>query len=164
MNNQEDKNMQKQGGCTCGAVRFSIKQSPMIVHACHCLDCQKASGAPFVVNMWIEDEHVELSGDAPKCFETTGGSGKSVEFYFCEQCGTTVWNRYHAAPLNTIWLRASCLDELGDIRPDMHIHTRQMQPWLTLSDGAPQFEGYYDMGTEWPAESLERFQKVLAAV
>ena len=154
--------MQKQGGCTCGAIRFSMSHSPMIVHACHCSDCQRASGAPFVLNMWIEDKFVELSGAEAKCYRSSGGSGQPVDFYFCENCGTTLWNRYHAAPLNTIWLRASCLDDTSEIAPDMHIHTRSKQPWLKLPEESRQFEGYYDMREEWPAESLTRFQAVLA--
>ena len=32
---------------------------PMIVHACHCRDCQKMTGSAFVLNMWIEKNCVE---------------------------------------------------------------------------------------------------------
>lgn len=153
--------MSNQGGCSCGTIRFSLSNTPMVTHACHCNDCQRASGAPFVLNMWIEDKYVELTGDEAQCYRSTGGSGKPVDFYFCGKCGTTLWNRYHAAPLNTIWLRASCLDDTSRVKPDMHIHTRHKQAWLNFSDGTRQFSHYYDMRKEWTADSLERFNSVL---
>ena len=33
------------GGCLCGAVRYEIDQTLSDVIACHCTDCQKASGS-----------------------------------------------------------------------------------------------------------------------
>jgi len=37
------------GGCACGAIRYELTADPMIVHACHCRDCQRITGGAFVV-------------------------------------------------------------------------------------------------------------------
>jgi hypothetical protein len=29
----------RRGGCACGAIRYELTDDPIIVHACHCLDC-----------------------------------------------------------------------------------------------------------------------------
>jgi hypothetical protein len=29
------------GGCACGAVRYSLASSPMLVNCCHCRGCQR---------------------------------------------------------------------------------------------------------------------------
>jgi hypothetical protein len=51
-----------EGGCICGAIRYRLTKEPMIIHACHCRDCQKLTGTAFVTNMWIERQLVETSG------------------------------------------------------------------------------------------------------
>ena len=38
-----------EGGCFCGAVRFAMRGRPMFIHACHCKDCRRQSGGPFVI-------------------------------------------------------------------------------------------------------------------
>jgi len=39
--------MDLEGGCACGAVRYRLTAPPLIVHACHCRDCQKLTGSAF---------------------------------------------------------------------------------------------------------------------
>lgn len=49
------------GGCTCGAVRYAVTASPLIVHCCHCHWCQRETGSAFVINAVIENMHVHLT-------------------------------------------------------------------------------------------------------
>jgi hypothetical protein len=43
-----------EGGCACGAVRYTSKSAPLFVHCCHCRDCQRQTGSAFVLNALIE--------------------------------------------------------------------------------------------------------------
>src|SRR5262249_18704185 len=36
------------GGCSCGAVRYSAAGAPKWASHCHCRDCRRAAGAPYV--------------------------------------------------------------------------------------------------------------------
>ena len=47
-------------------------------------------------------------------------------------------------------------DDPDALTPDVHIYTRSKVPWVRLPEGARAFEAYYDMSSEWPAESLAR--------
>ena len=67
--------MSHKGGCACGAIRYELLADPMIVHACHCRDCQRITGGAFVINLWIEKKFVAAQGAEPKSFTLAGGSG-----------------------------------------------------------------------------------------
>lgn len=145
-----------QGGCACGAVRFALKAKPIVVHACHCTDCQRLTGSAFVLNAWIEKVQVELLSGVLASFKFTD-EGRNNSVHFCRQCGTYVWTEYRPG----FWfVRVSALDDPGAFTPDMHIFVRSKAPWLELSGDVPVFADYYDRNLIWPPESLARFAAV----
>jgi hypothetical protein len=150
--------MTMEGGCSCGAIRYRLTNTPLIVHACHCRDCQRITGGPHVINIWIERKFVEASGAAPNSHMLSGGSGKNHEVFFCGECGTYVWSRYHIAPGDCLFVRAGTLDQPEAVTPDVHIFTRSKLPWVRLPEGARSFESIYDIPKVWPAESLKRLR------
>ena len=152
--------MKQRGGCACGAVRYSLTTAPLIVHACHCRDCQRITGSAFVINLWIEAKFVEAGATAPKSFRLAGGSRKPHEVFFCEACGTYLWSRYHGAPGDFLFVRAGTLDRPEAVRPDVHIFTRSKLPWLELPQDVPAFKSFYKIDKVWPAESLKRLRSL----
>lgn len=152
-----------EGGCACGAVRYRLTNSPMIVHACHCRDCQKISGGAFALNLWIERQYVEARGETPVAFAVpAGSSGKPHDVLRCSKCGTALWHKYHAAPGDTVLLCAGSLDNPSQVAPDVHIFTRSKVPWLELPRDARVFEAYYKTNEVWSPESLARWKALLA--
>ncbi|HVB15029.1 MAG TPA: GFA family protein [Stellaceae bacterium] len=154
--------MEQEGGCACGAVRYRLTATPLIVHACHCRDCQRLSGGAFALNIWVEKRFVEAN-DAPLTSTTVpAGSGKPQEVFRCARCGTAIYSKYHAAPGDTVLLRAGTLDHPETVAPDVHIFTRSKLPWLALPEGVPSFEAFYKLAEFWPAESRERLRRNIA--
>ena len=154
--------MNLQGGCACGAIRYRLTAAPLVVHACHCRDCQRLTGSAFVANMWIEEQLVEVTGSEPRSHRLTGGSGKPHDVFFCSSCGTYVWSRYHGAPGQSLFVRAGTLDDPAAVRPDVHIFTRSKVPWLPLPDDARVFEAFYTLNEVWSAESRARLKALRA--
>lgn len=151
------------GGCACGAIRYTLTNTPLIVHACHCRDCQRVTGSAFALNLWIERKFVVASGAEPVAFPVPpGGSGKPHDVFRCANCGTALWNKYHAAPGDTVLLCGGSLDDPAAVAPDVHIFTRSKAPWLDLPQGARVFAGFYKIAEVWPPESLERWQALFA--
>jgi hypothetical protein len=151
--------MKLKGGCACRAVRYELTARPLIVHACHCRDCQRITGSAFVTNIWIEKRHVRATGAEPCSYRLAGGSGKHHDVFFCGTCGTYVWSRYHIAPGDCLFVRAGTLDDPTAVRPDVHIFTRTKVPWLTLPEGVRAFESIYKVDRVWPAASRERLRR-----
>ncbi|RJF90368.1 GFA family protein [Sphingomonas cavernae] len=144
-----------EGGCACGAVRYRLDSDPLIVHCCHCLDCQRQTGSAFVLNALIESDRVTLLAGEPEPFPVPTDSGRPHDIYRCPICQTALWSDYGRRG----WLRfvrLGTLDDPAEFSPGVHIYTRSKQPWISLPEDVPQFEEYYDLKAVWPAESLER--------
>lgn len=144
-----------EGGCHCGAVRYRMTSRPMFTHCCHCLDCQKQTGGAFAINALIEASRIEMLKGEPKAYSMPTDSGRPHDIYRCEQCGVALWSDYGRRKY-MYFLRAPTLDQTHAIVPDVHIFTRKKVPWVRIPEGAREFEDFYDMRTEWPAESLAR--------
>ncbi len=154
--------MHQEGGCACGKTRYRLTAAPLIVHCCHCRDCQRLTGSAFVVNIWIERRFVETDHAGLSSNRLTAGSGKPHEVFRCPDCGTAIYSKYHAAPGDTVLLRAATLDRPETVTPDVHIFTRSKLPWLALPEGVPAFEAFYKLAEFWPQESRERLRRNIA--
>ena len=149
--------MKLEGGCACGAIRYTLNDDPLIVHACHCRDCQRITGSAFVINLWIEKKFVEASGPTPKSYRLAGGSGRPHDVFFCESCGTYLWSRYHGAG-DALFVRAGTLDAPEAVQPDVHIFTRSKVPWLELPPKARAFKTFYNIDEVWSPTSKARLR------
>jgi hypothetical protein len=149
-----------EGGCACGAVRYRLSSAPMLVHCCHCRDCQRQTGSAFVINALIETDRItRLSGD-PAAVAMPTDSGSPHAIYRCRACQTTLWSDYGGRPALR-FVRVGTLDDPAALPPDVHIFTRSKLPWVELPEAVPAFEVYYETQVLWPPASLERRRAIL---
>jgi hypothetical protein len=144
----------REGGCSCGAVRYRLAGDPLFVHCCHCLNCQRQTGSAFVVNVLIEAERVEIVAGTPQAVDVPRDDGSAQEIFRCPDCQVALYSRYGHS--RVYFVRAGTLDDPASVSPDVHIFTRSKLPWVVLPEGVPAFEVYYDTSELWPADSLER--------
>jgi hypothetical protein len=150
---------EREGGCSCGAVRYRLTTDPLFVHCCHCLNCQRQTGSAFVVNLLIESDRVEVVAGAPQTVDVPRDDGSKQKIYRCPECQIAVFSDYGRPEV--LFVRAGTLDDPASVRPDVHIFTRSKVGWVTLPDSTPAFDVYYDRHALWPAASLERLDAVL---
>jgi hypothetical protein len=150
---------EREGGCSCGAVRYRLTSEPMFVHCCHCLNCQRQTGSAFVINLLIEADRVELLAGEPQPVDVPRDDGSAQRVYRCPACQVAVYSEYGRPEVR--FVRAGTLDDPSSVAPDVHIFTRSKVAWVTLPESAPAFDVYYDSKELWPAESLERLDSVL---
>jgi hypothetical protein len=146
----------REGGCSCGAVRYRLASEPLFVHCCHCLNCQRQTGSAFVINLLIEADRVECLKGAPAPVDVPRDDGSKQRIFRCPACQVAVWSQYTRPQV--LFVRAGTLDEPRTVSPDVHIYTRSRLPWVTLPASVPAFEVYYDTKALWPAASLSRLQ------
>jgi hypothetical protein len=148
--------VEREGGCSCGSVRYRLTAEPLITHCCHCLDCQRQTGSAFVVNLLVEADHVELLAGEPQPVSVPRGRGKKQKIWRCPTCQTALYSQYTSAK---VWfVRGGTLDDPASVEPDVHIYTRSKLSWVTLPESAPSFSAFYDVKAVWPAASLERVE------
>jgi hypothetical protein len=150
----------REGGCSCGEVRYRLTSEPLFTHCCHCLNCQRQTGSAFVINALIEADRVELLAGEPQRVDVPRDRGKQ-KVWRCPTCRIALYSQYTSPRLR--FVRAGTLDDPGSVSPDVHIFTKSKVPWVVLPDSVPAFDVYYDTKKLWPPASLERLEAALAS-
>ena len=121
-----------EGGCLCGACRYSTYAKPINIRVCHCHRCQKAIGSPFYARVLVPLDGLVVLGPVGWFDGKTG-----LRRGFCTICGTTLFSERKSA--NTIGLSMGSLDDPDRFHPTEHIWVSSKQGWLQLNDDLPQF-------------------------
>lgn len=129
--------MERTGGCACGAIRFTITAPFIGTGACHCTDCQKASGGGANYVALTPKGALEVTKGAPKSYATTGESGGQAVRFFCGDCGTPLWSEPSAMPFMPV--KFGALDDAADLTPQMHIYASSAPAWHNIPEGATAF-------------------------
>ena len=83
--------MTQQGGCLCGAVRFTTTGMPIRAMACHCTSCKLRTGAAYGIGVYFSDDDVQFNDSKRAVHEFfSDTSGRWIRNEFCPSCGTTV--------------------------------------------------------------------------
>ena len=127
------------GGCHCGAVRYVCTAEPELTFCCHCTDCQKETGGPFSVELYLPHTAVNLEGETSQ-YDVMADAGNKVTRKFCTVCGCPIALVSEGYP-EYVCIKAGSLDDASWLSPEMHIFTSTKQPWVKIADGLPQYEG-----------------------
>lgn len=149
----------REGECSCGAVRYRLLSEPLIVHCCHCANCQRQTGSAFVINLLLEADRVELLSGELDEVGVPRDDGSEQLISRCAVCRIAVFSLYGYPHIR--FVRGGTLDDPASVEPDVHIYTRSKLPWIALPADVPAFEAYYDPPTLWPPASLERRRAIL---
>ena len=122
--------------CSCGAITLSLPEPSKLVVACHCIDCQRRTGAPFGVGAFYPAETVIVSG-TPKQFTRAAASGGKVHTYFCPNCGSSIyWKADNLSAL--IGVAVGALADPKYPPPVRSIFEQSKHNWVQI-DGAEHF-------------------------
>ncbi len=120
------------GGCLCGAVRYEASGEPYNVTHCHCEDCRKCAGAPFVT--WASFRRNN--------FRFTHGAPREIAWArrirsFCASCGTAL--TFMSGPdTDEVDVTVSSFDYPDATLPQDHVWIEDRLPWVKLADNLPQ--------------------------
>ena len=119
------------GSCLCGAIRFTISQPVTELRACHCRNCQKASGAAGSVNAVVPSAAFKVTKGSPKRYTAVADSGRTLHRYFCGDCGSPIYSQRELTP-ETVVVRAGTFDDAGEQKITANIWTKSARPWAWI--------------------------------
>lgn len=138
----------EQGGCACGAVRYTLKPGYRLKpYACHCSDCRKRTGSAFSHHMLVMRADLDLTGDLDQG-QLTQPSGAVSTISGCSKCKSRVMAENSTRP-GTATLRVGTLDHAERFSPAAHLWVSKKQPWLVLPDDVPQLDEQPRTSEEW---------------
>jgi hypothetical protein len=134
--NQEIGMAKIQGGCRCGAVRYTLALEALPrTYACHCLDCQTWTGSSFSQQTFLPAASLSVTGPLA-VYEFITPSGSTSIQRMCPTCHARLYNTNSARP-GIVVVRAGTLDRSDELDIVPHIWAKRKQPWLKLPESVP---------------------------
>ena len=125
--------MTKSGKCLCGAVTYQGIGEHKGVQVCHCTDCVRWTGGPFMALQFSGGADIEGPVNWFKSSEW-GERGS------CATCGTAMFWRLQDGRMLTI--TAGSLDDKESLAPIAeHIFIEQKNDYYEFADDAPRLTG-----------------------
>ena len=132
------------GGCMCGAVRYEARGEPFSIAHCHCHSCRKHTGGPVVTLAGYLKEQVSFSGTERSLYESSPGALRA----YCGQCGSPLTWEGDGGDLGPIIeLHLSTFDEPEGVVPTAHAFYPERLPWFDIADDLPRYDGFADLST-----------------
>ena len=126
------------GRCLCGACSYEIDGDPIVVAHCHCLDCQRMSGAGHTTGAMFSESGVRLFGE-PARYSMVSDAGNTVTRLFCGTCGSPLFGMNTGMPeMMTVTL--GTLDASDPFTPQVAIFTRSRRQWDVIDTGVANFD------------------------
>ena len=122
-----------EGGCMCGNIRYHVKGPVLGAEYCHCGQCQTQSGAPAMAFADFNTSNVSWSGAEMKEYASSEHGRRG----FCPECGSNLtWQSTNYPDMITLTLTS--LDDPNLIAPQKHIYTADKVDWFDIKDQLPQ--------------------------
>jgi len=130
--------MKHSGRCHCGAIEYHVVGEPDVVALCHCSDCRRSAGAPFVAWAMYPDGALTVTKGAPKTINSSGAAMRS----FCSDCGSGLFYRNETVLPGIVDVQTATLDDPEALKPTVHIQTAERLSWVTRMNELPEFERF----------------------
>jgi hypothetical protein len=125
--------------CSCGALRLALPEKPNVVIACHCIECQRRTGAPFGAGAFYPAEAVTMSGTG-KQYTRDAASGGKVHTYFCPNCGSSVYWKAENLPSMIGVALGALTDGRQFLAPAKSIFEQSKHHWVQIDAADEHFQ------------------------
>ena len=148
------------GSCSCGSCVYIGTMLPLSITFCHCIDCRKNSGAPFLSYGLFHNSALRWTGSHPGKAAPIKISPSHVKTSnepiavrgSCAECGSQLFMKYHCRPDGTsVVMGIVDEDSVSGILPAPKEH-------IFLSEKAQWFELAHDDGLQRHQSFNESFQ------
>lgn len=126
--------MRYEGGCLCGALRYSSSVDPIDAGYCHCRMCQKISGATVLPWASFSSGDFSYTQGQPKIYKSSDWGQRE----FCEACGSQIAFRGTVSD-DAVEINVGTLDDPEIITPEYHVWCDSQVSWFDTADELPRY-------------------------
>ncbi|KZT27545.1 hypothetical protein NEOLEDRAFT_1130521 [Neolentinus lepideus HHB14362 ss-1] len=147
----ENKTKVIRGSCFCEGVSYAVTGKPLLSAFCHCTNCQRLTGCPFVHTIHYDFPDFSWTHPEPYISRLSAYGIPSKPWktrYRCRKCGCTVASHNSRTNHWSVWGAQLGRAEDGtvlnweNVKPTAHIFygTRMLE----INDALGKWEGYED--------------------
>jgi hypothetical protein len=124
------------GGCSCGAVSYTIRAEPVRGFQCQCRDCQRDSGGGHSSVLVFPRHALELAGEVREIARTSD-RGATKHKGFCPICGVAIYNKPDKFA-DLIGVYVGSLDDASTFKPGAVFYAARGYAWDFLDPDVPK--------------------------
>lgn len=124
----------RKAACSCGQLTLEVSCEPVRISMCHCLACQRRTGSTYGAQARFPSSEVRIQGRSTT-WVRTADSGNRLAFFFCPDCGATVYYRAEANPELT-GVPIGAFAEPGFPAPKFSVWEAMQHPWVSVPSEA----------------------------
>jgi len=125
--------MEVTGGCVCGGTRYVLKSRLFALVDCHCIDCRRSAGAPYVTWGSVSREDLVVTKGEPRKIPY---ANRIRSFAAC--CGTHLFIE-DTTDSEMVDVTIASLDDPTPFAPRRAIWLEDRLPWVTIDESLPKF-------------------------
>ena len=129
--------MERTALCHCGSVRVIASGKPNRVYVCHCMPCQRRTGAIMHSGAIFLKSQVRIEG-ASKIYARNADSGNEVRFHFCPNCGSNIYYEFDRSP-DECGVPVGAFADPDFVSPTYSAYEESMHHWIRLPSGIDHF-------------------------
>ena len=131
------------GGCRCGAIRYTMPDQVIHSSICHCGDCRRSAGAPFVAWAGVRKDELVVAGE-PHLYVSSENTVRA----FCGACGTGLFYWNDVISPGAVDVQTATLDEPERLPPTKQVQVAERVAWMKTAHLLPAFERF---PSSWPS-------------
>jgi hypothetical protein len=125
----------RRAACNCGQLHLTIEGEPSRISMCHCLECQRRTGAVISNQARFRREQVTFAGQAT-AWTRKAESGNALTFHFCPICGSTVYWEGEGFP-GYVAVAIGTFADPAFPAPTIAVWEESRHPWISLPADTP---------------------------
>jgi hypothetical protein len=124
--------------CACGQLRIELAGDPVIVSSCHCLACQRRTGALFGSTSFFARSQTRAMAGERHTYRRQGDSGGWLTFNFCPTCGSSVFWEIERMP-DMVCVAVGAFADPSFPPAGRTVWTTTKHEWLTFPATIPHY-------------------------
>ena len=121
--------------CSCGQLHLTIEGEPSRIAMCHCLACQRRTGAVLSNQARFSRDQISVVGNS-STWTRTADSGNALTYHFCPTCGSTVYWESTGFPGQAMVAIGNFADP-NFPAPNIAVWEQSRHSWVSLPPDTP---------------------------